>query len=457
MEVRRGTRACEGHGGWHAAGVIPRYTLPEMGALWTDAARLATWVDVEVLACEAHAELGVVPAADLSAIKRGSPPTPERVSEIEATTDHDVIAFLSAFAETIPPAEGAPPDAPHPSRWVHYGMTSSDLLDTALGATLARSTDLVLARTDRLVEVLKHRALEHWDTVCVGRTHGVHAEPTTFGHKLAQFAFAVDRTRTRLRAARAAVAVGSLSGAVGTYSNIDPFVEAYVCDRLGLGVEPAATQVVARDRHAELLCALAVLAATVEQIGLEVRHLQRTEVREASEPFHAGQKGSSAMPHKRNPITAERICGLARVLRGNAVAALEDVALWHERDITHSSVERVILPDSLIAADYQLHLAARVVEGLAVDAARMRANLEATGGLVYSSQVLLSLVDAGMARDDAYAVVQSAAMRTFSTGTDFRTTLADAGVDVPAGAFDPARFLSRHGVVRDRLEALDSP
>jgi adenylosuccinate lyase len=427
--------------------VIPRYTLPEMGALWTDEAKLATWVEVEVLACEAHAELGVVPAEDLDAIRRGTIPDPARVAEIEQTTNHDVIAFLTAFMDTIPGDAG---------RWVHYGMTSSDLIDTAQGLTLARSCDLVLAKADRLVGALKTRAVEHWGTVCVGRTHGVQAEPTTFGHKLAQFAFAVDRGRRRLRAARAAVAVGSISGAVGTYSNIDPFVESYVCDRLGLWIEPVATQVVARDRHAELVCALATLAASVEQIGLEIRHLQRTEVREAEEPFGKGQKGSSAMPHKRNPITCERICGLARVVRGNAVAALENVALWHERDISHSSAERVILPDSFIAVDYQLHLAIRVIEGLQVFGERMRANLEATGGLVYSSQVLLALVESGMARDEAYKVVQAAAMRTWENGTPFRHTLAQEGVDVPVEAFDPARFLHRHDVVRARLDRLEA-
>ncbi|CAN5893011.1 adenylosuccinate lyase [soil metagenome] len=429
--------------------MIPRYTLPEMGALWTDEAKLATWVQVEILACEAHAELGVVPAADLDAIRAGTTPTFRRCAEIEAETNHDVIAFLTAFVETIPD-----PDGTNPGRWVHYGMTSSDLLDTALGVNLALATDLVLGKADGLVAVLKSRALEHWDTVCVGRTHGVHAEPTTFGHKLAQFAFAVDRGRTRLRAAREAVAVGSISGAVGTYSNVDPAVEPYVCRRLGLVIEPVATQVVARDRHAQLLTALAILGASVEQIGLEVRHLQRSEVREAEEPFGKGQKGSSAMPHKRNPITAERICGLARLLRANAGAALENVALWHERDISHSSVERVILPDALITADYQLHLATRLVEGLTVNAERMRTNLESTGGLVYSSQVLLALVDDGMARDEAYKLVQAAAMRTWETGEPFRDTLVAEGVEVGAEAFGPRRFLRHHAVVRDRLEAL---
>ena len=427
--------------------MIPRYTLPEMGALWTDEARLRTWVEVEVLACEAHTELGVIPAEDMAAIREGTPPSAQEVADIERETNHDVIAFLTAFMRTIPGEAG---------RWVHYGMTSSDLVDTAYGATLARATDLVLAKADALVAVLKRRALEEWDTVCVGRTHGVQAEPTTFGHKLAQFAFAVDRGRTRLRAARTAIAVGSISGAVGTYSNIDPFVESFVCERLGLVPEPVATQVVARDRHAELLTAIATLAASVEQIAVEIRHLQRTEVREAEEPFGAGQKGSSAMPHKRNPITCERITGLARLLRGNAVAALENVALWHERDISHSSVERVILPDSLIAIDYQLHLMIRVLEGLRVFPDRMLANMEATGGLVYSSQVLLTLVDQGMARDDAYKIVQTAAMRTWETGTPFRETLAQEGVQLPESAFDPARFLHRHDTVRARLEALDA-
>ncbi len=432
--------------------MIPRYTLPEMGALWTDEARLATWVEVEVLACEAHAELGTISQADLAAIRKGHAPTPARVREIEAETNHDVIAFLTAFAETIPD-----PDGTRPARWVHHGMTSSDLVDTALGATLARAADLVLARTDRLVVVLARRAVEHWETVCAGRTHGVHAEPTTFGHKLATYAFAVDRGRIRLRAARDAVAVGSISGAVGTYAHIDPFVESYVCQRLGLGVEPAPTQVVARDRHAELLAALAVLGSAVEQIALEIRHLQRTEVREAEEPFAEGQRGSSAMPHKRNPITCERICGLARVLRANALVGMENVALWHERDISHSSAERVVLPDSLIVADYQLHLATQVVDGLRVFADRMMANLSMTGGLYASGHVLLTLVEGGMDRDEAYRVVQSAAMRSWETGLAFREALAEAGVDLPPDAFDPAAFLSRHAVVRERLEALVEP
>ena len=427
--------------------MIDRYTLAEMGALWTDEAKLATWVEVEVLVCEALAELWVIPDDDLAAIKQGQPPTPERCAEIERETHHDVIAFLTAFRETIPSADAA--------RWVHYGLTSSDLLDTALAVRLARAADLVLAEATGLVTALKARALAHWDDLCVGRTHGVHAEPTTFGHKLAALAFAVDRGRHRVRAARSAVAVGSISGAVGTYAHLDPSVEAYVCGQLGLGVEPAPTQVVARDRHAELLCALALLGAAVEQVGLEIRHLQRTEVREAAEPFGAGQKGSSAMPHKRNPILCERICGLARILRANALVGMENVALWHERDISHSSAERVVLPDSLTAAHYQARIATRVVEGLEVDAARMRANLESTGGLVYSSQVLLALVERGMGRDEAYKLVQSAAMRTWATGIGLREALIEEGVDFPVDALNPARLLTHHDVVRARLEALE--
>lgn len=442
--------------------MIARYTRPEMAELLSEQAKLATWVEVEVLACEAHHELGVVPADDLAAIKQGHAPTPERVAEIEAETDHDVIAFLTAFAETIPPRTGeadagdaAGGEAEHPSRWVHYGMTSSDLLDTALGATLARATDRVLEQADALVAALRDRALGHFDDLCPGRTHGMHAEPSTLGHVLGQLAFAADRGRTRLRRARDAVAVGTISGAVGTYSNVDPYVEAYVCDRLGLAVEPVATQVVGRDRHAELVAALAGLGATCEQLGTEIRHRQRTEVAEVAEAFGAGQKGSSAMPHKRNPIKSERLCGLARLLRGYVVPAYEDVALWHERDISHSSVERVMLPDALTIAHYQLWLAARLVTELVVDPERMRANAAMTGGLLSSSRVLLDLIeDRGWTRDAAYKVVQAAAMRTWETGTPLGDTLAEEGVIVDDAVLDPASFLARHDVVRQRLEAL---
>ncbi|PSO52550.1 MAG: adenylosuccinate lyase [Actinobacteria bacterium QS_5_72_10] len=453
--------------------MISRYTRPEMAELLSEEAKLATWVEVEVRACEAHHQLGVVPAEDLAAIQQGRPPSPRRVAEIEAETDHDVIAFVTAFAETIPPRAGDEPPAgtpvtaappqpdltttEHPSRWVHYGMTSSDLVDTALGATLARATDLVLAQADALVAALRDRGLEHFDDVCPGRTHGVHAEPSTFGHILGQLAFAADRGRARLRRARQAVAVGSISGAVGTYAHLDPFVEAYVCDQLGLAIEPVPTQVVGRDRHAELISALAGLGATCEQLGTEIRHRQRTEVSEAAEAFGAGQKGSSAMPHKRNPIKSERLCGLARLLRGYVVPAYEDVALWHERDISHSSVERVILPDALAAAHYQLCLAARGVRELVVDAERMRANLAMTGGLMSSSRVLLELIDQrGWSRDAAYKVVQAAAARTWETGTPLVDELAEEGVEIDEGVLAPESFLARHAVVRQRLEALEA-
>jgi len=428
--------------------VISRYTLPEMGALWTDEHRLATWVEVEQMVCEVLGELGVISESDLLAIRKGVAPHPERVQKIEETTNHDVIAFLTAFRETIPD------DGTNPGRWIHHGLTSSDLLDTALAVTLAQAVDLVLAKADRLTATLVDRAEREWETLCVGRTHGIHAEPTTFGHKLGQFAFAVDRGRRRLRAARAAVAVGSLSGAVGTYSNIDPRVEQAVCERLGLEVEPVATQVVARDRHAELLSALAVLAASVEQLALEIRHLQRTEVGEAFEPFGRGQQGSSAMPHKRNPILCERICGLARVIRGNAMVAFENIALWHERDISHSSAERIILPDSLIAIDYQLHLAIRVVDGLEIDQERMRANLDATGGAIFSSRVLLDLVEQGMPRDDAYALVQRTAMDAARGGMTLRDVLARHGVEVSDETLSPESFLKRHHHVLERVLAL---
>jgi adenylosuccinate lyase len=436
--------------------MIGRYTRPEMSEVFSEEAKLATWVEVEVLACEAQHELGLVPADGLAAIKQGQPPTPERVAEIEAETEHDVIAFLTAFAETIPPT-GERDAEERPSRLVHYGLTSSDLLDTALGATLARATDLVLAQADELTAALRDRGLEHFDDLCAGRTHGVHAEPSTFGHVLGALAFAVDRGRTRLRRAREAVAVGSISGAVGTYSNVDPYVEAYVCHRLGLTPEPVPTQVVARDRHAELVGALAGLGAVCEQLGTEIRHRQRTEVGEVAEAFGAGQKGSSAMPHKRNPIKSERLCGLARLLRGYLAPAYEDVTLWHERDISHSSVERVVLPDALTACHYQLWLAARLVRELEVDRERMRANAAMTGGLLSSSRVLLELIEQrGWSRDEAYKVVQSAAMRTWETGTPLAETLAEEGVQVDEAVLAPEAFLARHGVVRERLEALEA-
>jgi adenylosuccinate lyase len=431
--------------------MIPRYTLPEMAAVWSEEAKLGHWLRIEVLACEAWAQLGRIPADDVAEIKsKAIVPTPERVAEIERVTDHDVAAFVQAVAEPVGPAR----------RWIHFGLTSSDLLDTALALQLREAADLLLAKTDRLLSVVKARALEHRDTICVGRTHGVHAEPTTFGHKLALWAFELDRDRERLRRAREAVAVGKLSGVVGTYSQIEPAVEEYVCGQLGLRPAEASSQVVQRDVHAEFVWAVAATGATLEKIGLEIRHLARTEVREVQEPFKEGQKGSSAMPHKRNPIVSERICGLARLLRADLQAALENVALWHERDISHSSVERVILPDSTIALDYMLHLATRLIEGLVVFPDRMRQNLDATHGLVYSQRVLLALIDAGLAREEAYVIVQRAAAEVWERGGDFGGAVGELGGGrlTPAELerlFDPTWFVRNLDGVFARLEKLE--
>jgi adenylosuccinate lyase len=431
--------------------VIPRYTLPEMAAIWSEEAKLAHWLRIEVLACEGWARLGRVPQEDLAEIQaRAVVPTPQRVRDIERITEHDVAAFVQAAAEPIGPA----------GRWIHFGLTSSDVLDTALSLQMRDALDVILSRLERLLAAVRDRALEHRDTLCVGRTHGVHAEPTTFGHKLALWAFELDRDRDRLRRARQAVSVGKLSGVVGTYSQVDPAVEEYVCARLGLRPAEAASQVISRDVHAELLWALAVTAATLEKVGLEIRHLARTEVREVQEPFREGQKGSSAMPHKRNPILSERICGLARVIRSNLQAGLEDVALWHERDISHSSVERVVLPDSSTAVDYLLHVAANLVEGLLVFPDRMRANLDSTGGLIFSQAVLLALVDRGLSREEAYEIVQGAAARAWEGDGSFSdAVLASAGgvvspVDLRS-LLDPAPFVRNLDGVFARLEKLE--
>src|SRR6266511_2340872 len=433
--------------------MIPRYTLPEMGAVWSERRRFQLFARVEVAVVRARVRRGLVPAEDLAAIEAAPPPPPERVHELDAQLHHDVIAFLTAYGEGIGPA----------ARHVHYGMTSSDLLDTALALQLVRAADLLSARLDRLVGALRDRALEHRDTLCLGRTHGVAAEPTTFGLKLAGHAFAFDRDRRRLAAAREAVAVGTVSGAGATYAGLPAEVEAEVLAELDLRAEPAPTQVVARDRHAELLGAMALAGADLERLAVEVRHLQRTEVREAEEPFAEGQKGSSAMPHKRNPVVAERITGLARLLRGYAVSGLEDVALWHERDISHSSVERVVLPDACCVLDYALDRAIWLVGGLRVFPERMRANLDAAGGLAGSSAALLALVDAGWTRERAYAAVQRAAMAAWEGAGGFRDLLlAEPGVaDALAGlaggldcALDPARFVAGAGPVFERLAAL---
>ena len=423
--------------------MIPRYTRPEMAALWSDEARYSTWARVEVLATRAQVKLGRVPAAALADIEAAPPPAPARVAEFERERDHEVLSFLAAFCEPIPPDS---------ARWVHLGMTSYDLVDTALGYTLAGSADVLLAAARRLRDALARQAERHWDTVCVGRTHGVHAEPTTFGHKLAGFAFAADRSVRRLTAAREAVAVGTISGSVGTYALIDPFVEQYVCGELGLGAEPAPSQVVARDRHAELVQAVATLGACVDQIALEFRLLQRTEVREVEEPRSSAYQGSSAMPHKRNPTTCERLCGLARVLRGYVTMALEDVALWHERDLAHQSVERIILPDCLTVGHYLAHAAAELVENLTVYPDRMRAALDLTGGAILSSAVLADLLEQGHEREYAYRAVQAAATESITSPDSFAELLAARGLR--PGEVGPERFLIRHDVIRQRLAAL---
>jgi adenylosuccinate lyase len=432
--------------------VIGRYTLPEMGGVWSEAHKYELWCKVETLVLEAHARAGVVPEDSVEPVRAAAPPLPEAVDAIEAVTQHDVIAFLSAWADNTEPRSAA--------AYVHFGMTSSDLLDTALAVQLSEASDLLLVKLDTLVGELRDLGLAHKHTIKVGRTHGVHAEPDTFGHTVANFAFAMARSRDRLRRARAAVAVAKISGAVGTYSNIDPAVEEHVAEQLGLTAAPAATQVVIRDGISEWVNALSIVATVCEAIALEVRHGQRTEVRELQEPFAKGQKGSSAMPHKKNPILCERICGLARIVRAQVVPVLEGIPLWHERDISHSSVERVALPDAAIGTDYLLHLTSRLVTGLTVDGDRMRGNLDATGGLIYTSAVLLELVESGLSREDAYAIVQSAAMETWQSGLPFRETLrkrpesaaiTDAKLDE---VMRPDRYLARLSPVFERLEAL---
>jgi adenylosuccinate lyase len=434
--------------------MIERYTLPEMGAVWSEAHKYELWCRVETIVLEAHAEAGTVPADVVEPVRRAPAPSPDAVATIEAITQHDVIAFLSAWADQTTPRDAA--------AWVHHGMTSSDLLDTALAVQLTEATDLLVAKAGALVAALRDHALEHRATLRVGRTHGVHAEPDVWGHRVADFAFAMARSRDRLVAARAAVGVAKISGAVGTYSNIDPAVEQHVARSLGLRAADVATQVVIRDGISEWVGSLAVLATVCEAIALEVRHGQRTEVRELAEPFGSGQKGSSAMPHKRNPILCERICGVARIVRAQIVPVMEGIPLWHERDISHSSVERIALPDAAIGTDYLLHLTSRLVNGLVVDKDRMRTNLDATGGLIYSSAVLLALVDAGMSREAAYSLTQAAAMQTWNSGVPFRETLrkhaADAGQPLDEARLDdvcrPQRYLERLTGVFDRVAAL---
>jgi adenylosuccinate lyase len=390
-----------------------------MGALWSERNKFEKWLEVELAVCEIHAEMGTIPREAVEEIRSKASFTVERIAEIERTTDHDVIAFTTALAESIGEA----------SRFVHYGLTSSDVVDTALALLLRDACDLLVQKTDALLEVLKRRAFEFRHTPQIGRTHGVHAEPTSFGLTFALWYDETRRNRARLLRAREAVATGKISGAVGAFAHLDPVVEERVCARLGLRPAPISTQVIQRDAHAEYLTTAAVVASSLEKFALQVRHWQRTEVREAEERFKTGQKGSSAMPHKRNPILSERICGMARLLRGNALVGLESNALWHERDISHSSAERVVLPDSSIALDYMLSKTTSLIDGLLVYTERMLENLNATRGLVFSGQLLLALTQAGATREAAYEWVQRNAMKTWTEGGDFRArVLEDADI-----------------------------
>jgi adenylosuccinate lyase len=421
--------------------VIARYTRPELGDLWTDQAKFQAWRDVEVAAAEA---LDGPTEADLEAI-RGATFTVEAVQARERVTDHDVAAFVDVLAASAGEA----------GRWIHFGLTSSDVLDTALALQLRRAGQPLVEGARTFAAVLAERAREHASTLCVGRTHGVHAEPTSFGLKLAGFALEAHRNAERLERAFAQAAHGAVSGAVGTYASLGPDYERRVLEGLGLAAEPVSTQVVPRDRHAELLSTIALAGAGLERFATEIRHLQRTEVREVEEPFRAGQKGSSAMPHKRNPITTERITGLARVLRGYAQTGLENVALWHERDISHSGAERVVLPDATILLDYMQHLATRVARGMTVHADRMAANLEITSGALFSQRVLLALVQGGMQRDDAYRIVQRLAQQAWDTSTPLRTLLEREGVDLDLDAvFDYGHYIRHVPEVLERLEVI---
>jgi adenylosuccinate lyase len=427
--------------------VIARYTRDEIGAVWTDRRRMDAWLAVELAATDAWAAEGVVPEDAARVCRDRASFTVEAVADRERTTGHDVAAFVDVVAESVGP-EG---------RWIHYGLTSSDVLDTGLAIQLAEAAPIVVAGAVAYRDALVARAIEHRDTLAVGRTHGVHAEPTTFGLRLAGFAFEADRNLARLRRAFEQVAVGKLSGAVGTYASVSPVIERRVMEALGLRAEDVSTQVVPRDRHAELVQAIALAGAGLERFATEVRNLQRTEVREVEEPFAAGQKGSSAMPHKRNPILSERITGLARVLRGYAQAAVENVALWHERDISHSGAERVVLPDATVLIDYMQHVAVRVVEGMTVYPDRMRENLELTHGALFSQRVLTALVESGMSRDEAYGLVQENAQRAWHEGASFRELIGGAAPDVDLdAAFDYDAYLRHVPEVFERLESLRS-
>jgi adenylosuccinate lyase len=433
------------HYGW---GVIDRYTRPAMGRIWSEESKYQTWLRVELAVCEAYARRGRIPVDAMARIRAGARIDIGRILAIQERVKHEMIALLTSLEEQLG----------EDSRFVHIGLTTSDVWDTATALQLRDAVDLLIAGQEQLLKALGTLAVRHKDTLTIGRTHGVHAEPTSFGLKVAVWYAEAGRNVERLRRARATIAVGKLSGAVGNFAHVEPELEADVCRELGLEVEPASTQIVQRDRHAEFCAMLALAAASLEKIALEVRGLQRTEIQEALEPFGEGQKGSSAMPHKRNPELAERICGLARLIRTNALAAVENVALWHERDISHSSVERVILPDSTIALDYVLHLTTFVVEGLDVDPARMTENLDLSHGLVYSQRVLLKLTDAGLARQVAYEIVQKNAMRAWKERRPFfellaadRAVTAKLSADELKSCFDPAFYLRNVDAVFKRL------
>jgi len=408
--------------------MIERYSRPEMTHIWTAENRFRIWLEIETLACEAQAELGVIPKEVVPVIRAKGDFDIARIDAIELEVKHDVIAFLTSVAEYVGPE----------ARFIHQGMTSSDVLDTCLSVQLVQATDELLADLDMLLESLKLRALEHKDTVCIGRSHGIHAEPVTFGLKMASFYAEMVRNRTRLQAARENIATGAISGAVGTFANIDPFVEEYVCEKMGLKPEPVSTQVIPRDRHAELFCTMAIIASSMERIAVEIRHLQRTEVLEAEEFFSKGQKGSSAMPHKRNPILSENLTGQARYIRSLCIPALENVALWHERDISHSSVERYIAPDATVALDFSLRRLNGLIKNLVVYPDNMLRNLNQMKGLIFSQKILLDLTQAGVSREDSYRLVQRNAMKVWEHGADFQTELlADQEV---VGALGEARI-----------------
>jgi adenylosuccinate lyase len=416
--------------------MIARYTHPEMGAIWSDARKYETWLEVELAATDVLAAAGVVPTADAAALRARAAIDIPRIDELERTTQHDVIAFTTAVAERVGPA----------ARWLHFGLTSSDVIDTALALQMREACDLIVRDLDDLLAAIARRAHEHMRTAMVGRTHGVHAEPMTLGLKLALWHAEVQRGRARVRRARETVSVGKVSGAVGTFAHLDPPIEAGVCARLGLAAEPVSSQIVQRDRHAELMTTLAILAASLEKFAVEIRGLQKTEIGEIEEPFGRGQKGSSAMPHKRNPIGCEQVTGLARLIRGNALAALENIALWHERDISHSSVERVILPDSFIVLDHMLRRFTRIVAGMVVYPDRMLENLRRSRGVVFSGAVLLELARRGVSREEAYEWVQRNAMRSFHEQRDFKELL-EADPDIarvlPRAALDAAFDLNQ--------------